>query len=153
MSISRTRLPDASVLVGMRLDHRPVRAMVGPPAGRVAWCALACRMGYGRQGSQRAEILAARAAMIWSSLDGHDDPSVLLVSTTLRAMLGAICDQHRQQLLRVGVAQLGDARRLIGVEGRDGFRYYLLDAGIEAIHVLTEAPPPGLNRHDDASLR
>jgi hypothetical protein len=106
---------------------------------RLSWTQLGVHMGYTAEEPQREEILAAIERMTWTETPARppylDGPAV-------RAFVNLVFRHRRDQIHRVGVAQLNGGRQLIGLEDTHGTRSYLLDLDAEAIYVLAEFSRP-----------
>ncbi|WP_147251809.1 hypothetical protein [Blastococcus sp. TF02-8] len=112
----------------------------GDRGDRPAWTALGVRMGFTSEQSQRIEILAAITRMSWTE---RPPKNLWLDGSAARAVVKAvICRRPQPRLYRIGVADLGGERRLIGLEGTAGVGNFLLDLGVDVIHVLTTSRDP-----------
>jgi len=107
-------------------------------ASDLAWTSMAGRLGLTRTGQQRTQILAALPGMDWSA--DIDTCLAHLDGEAARAIVAAVYHHRRGQLRLVGTAALPDGRQLVGLQGADGTRSYLLDLDAEAIYVLAEIP-------------
>ncbi|RBY95456.1 hypothetical protein DQ237_12970 [Blastococcus sp. TF02-8] len=97
-------------------------------------------MGFTSEQSQRIEILAAITRMSWTE---RPPKNLWLDGSAARAVVKAvICRRPQPRLYRIGVADLGGERRLIGLEGTAGVGNFLLDLGVDVIHVLTTSRDP-----------
>jgi hypothetical protein len=100
------------------------------------WSPLARTMRVTDCRAKRSAILAAVASMPWvhqpSAPDALDNPLCRHLGLALLRQRGA-------GLAQASTVALGDGRRLIGLRDTAGDLHYLLDAGTEAIHVLTES--------------
>jgi hypothetical protein len=108
-------------------------------------------MGFTSEQPQRTEILAAIGRMSWTERPLQHP---WLDSSAARAVVMAVvCRRPHPQLYRIGVADLAGERRLIGLESTAGVGSFVLDLGVEVIHVLTisrapsPAPTPSSARH------
>ncbi len=143
-----------SAIVNLRSDS-PRRSNVETTGERVSapddvgrtWSKLAARMGYTSEEPQRQEILAAIARMSWTELGTDAALPNFLDGQAVRAIVAAIYHRRRRQLRLAGVAQLNGGRQLVGVQGRNGERHFLLDMDAEAIHVLAEIAPATSTRN------
>ncbi len=114
----------------------------GDHGGRLSWTVLGVRMGFTSEQPQRIEMLTAIGRMSWMECPPQH---LRLDGSAVRAVVEAvICRRPHPRLYRIGVADLGGERRLIGLEGTGGVGSFLLDLGVEVIHVLTicGAPSP-----------
>jgi hypothetical protein len=117
----------------------------------LSWTVLGVRMGFTSEQPQRIEILAAIDRMSWTE---RPPQHPWLDGSAARAVVKAVtCRRPHPRLYRIGVADLGGERRLIGLEDTAGVGSFLLDLGVEVIHVLTisgassPAPTPSSARH------
>jgi hypothetical protein len=127
----------------------------GDHGSELSWTALSVRMGFTSEQPQRVEILAAIGRMNWTE---RPPQRFWLDGSTARAVVKAVsCRRPHPRLYRIGVTDLGEGRRLIGLENTAGVGSFVLDLGVEVIHVLTisrdpsPAPTPSLARHYSAA--
>lgn len=106
---------------------------------RLSWTALAVRMGFTNEQAQRDEILAAIDRITWTPT--HIRPPSL-EGAVVRVVVHAVFHHRRDQLRRIGLAQLNGGRQLVGLEDSLGTRSYVLDMDSEAIYVLTQFAKP-----------
>ena len=107
-------------------------------------------MGFTSEQSQRIEILAAIGRMSWTE---RPPQHPWLDGSAAGAVKAVVCRRLHPRLHPIGVADLGGERRLIGLEDTAGFGSFLLNLGVEVIHVPTlsgapsPAPTPSSARH------
>lgn len=119
----------------------------GDHGSGLSWTVLGVRMGFTSEQPQRIEILAAIGRMSWTQ---RPPQHPWLDGSAARAVVKAvICRRTHPRLYQIGVADLGGERRLIGLEDTAGVGSFLLDLGVEVIHVLniSPAPSPSSARH------
>jgi hypothetical protein len=123
----------------------------GDHSSGLSWTVLGVRMGFTSAQPQRIEILAAIGRMSWTE---RPPQHPCLDGSAARAVVKAVaCRRPHPRLYRIGVADLGGERRLIGLEDTAGVGSFVLDLGVEVIHVLTisrapsPAPTPSSARH------
>jgi hypothetical protein len=115
----------------------------GDHGGRLSWTVLGVRMGFTSEQPQRIEMLAAIGRKSWMSWMECPPQHLWLDGSAARAVVKAvICRRPNPRLYRIGVADVGGERRLIGLEGTGGVGSFLLDLGVEVIHVLTISGAP-----------
>jgi hypothetical protein len=106
----------------------------------LSWTVRGVQMRFTSEQPQRIEILAAIGRMSWMECPPQH---LWLDGSAARAVVKAvICRRPHPRLYRIGVAGLGGERRLIGLEGTGGVGSFLLDLGVEVIHVLTISGAP-----------
>lgn len=114
----------------------------GDHGSGLSWTVLGVRMGFTSEQLQRIEILAAIGRMSWTErapqLPWLDGSAARAVVKTV------VCRRPHPRLYRIGVADLDGERRVIGLEDTAGVGSFVLDLGVEVIHVLTisRAPSP-----------
>jgi hypothetical protein len=101
---------------------------------RMAWTQLGIQMGFTRDEDQRVEILDGIRRMAWTETGARNG---YLSGPAARAIVRAVLGP-RGRADRVGIAQLGGGRRLIGLDSALGTRSYVLDLDAEAVHLLGE---------------
>jgi hypothetical protein len=124
----------------------------GDHGSGLSWTVLSVRMGFTSEQPQRIEILAAIGRMSWTE---RPPQHPWLDGSAARAVVKAVaCRLPHPRLYRIGVADLVGERQLIGLEfPAAGVGSFLLDLGVEVIHVLTvrgapsPAPAPSSARH------
>ncbi|CCG02875.1 protein of unknown function [Blastococcus saxobsidens DD2] len=123
----------------------------GDHGSGLSWTVLGVQMGFTSEQPQRIEILAAIGRMSWTQRPPQHPG---LDGSAARAVVKAVaCRRTHPRLYRLGVADLGGERRLIGLEDTAGVGSFLLDLGAEVIHVLTTsrdlspAPTPSSGCH------
>ena len=120
---------------------------VNPARVERRWTPLGRRLGITRHAAQRCALLIAKQHMTWQQPTHCPD---VLDDNLVRAVAGAVLDGRIGAVRLVGQRDLGDGRRLIGMQDAAGTRHYLLaqptpgtDRWLsEVVHVLTEHPRP-----------
>jgi hypothetical protein len=106
----------------------------------LSWTVLSVRMGFTSEQAQRVEILAAIGRMSWTE---RPPQHPWLDGSAARAVVKSVaCRRLHPRLYRIGVADLGGERRLIGLEDTAGVGSFLLDLGVDVVHVLTVSCAP-----------
>ena len=129
--------------------------MSAGPGAACSWTQIGQRLGITSHPAQRALILSAITDLDWSDLPARP---AWLQHPAVRSVLAAIFHNRPDQLRRVSAVELGDGRRLIGLQDSLGTRSYLIEQDTpgsggwltEAVHVLNEYPWP-LRRHADVA--
>lgn len=159
---SRPRRPEAATVA----PHSPSSETLRSPAGTTAlvceqarndgltadgdhgsglsWTVLGVRMGFTSEQPQRIEILTAISRMSWTE---RAPQHPWLDGSAVRAVVKAVvCRRLHPRLYRIGVADLGGERRLVGLVDTACVGSFVLDLGVEVIQVLTisRAPSPAL---------
>jgi len=111
------------------------------------WTPLGRRLGITRHAVQRRALLVAMQGMSWQRPTQYKE---ILDDPIVQAVAGTVLHGRIDVARLVGQRDLGDGRRLIGLQDAAGTRHYLLaqptpgtDRWLsEVIHVLTEYPRP-----------
>lgn len=111
------------------------RTADGDHGSGLSWTVLGIRMGFTSEQSPRIEILAAISRMSWT--EPPPQHPWFDRSAAGAVVEAVICRRPRPRLYRIGVADLAGGQRLIGLEDTAGVGSFVLDLGVEVVHVLT----------------
>ncbi|TQN43664.1 hypothetical protein FHU33_3122 [Blastococcus colisei] len=152
-SPSSETLRSPACAAGIACEHARHDGLTGggDHGSQLSWTVLGVRMGFTSEQSQRIEILTAIDRLSWT--EGPPQHPCLDGSAARAVVNVVVCRRPHRRLYRIGMADLGEKRRLIGLEDTAGVSSFVLDLGVEVIHVLTisrdpfPAPTPSSARH------